>query len=123
MRVVICGPRNWRDRWTIERAVDLAEAACAEMVNTTLTIVQGEAKGADWMAKDEAELRGIHVECFPADWDTYGKAAGAIRNQWMLDSGIDLVIAVAPREGLTRGTKNMVWIARKAGVKTLVLVP
>lgn len=59
-----------------------------------------------------ARQLGLAVEVHPADWGRYGKAAGPIRNQEMLESGIDLVIALPGG----RGTADMVRRAEGAGV-------
>jgi hypothetical protein len=50
-----------------------------------------------------------------ADWDRLGKAAGHERNGRMLLEKPDRVIAF--RGG--KGTQNMVWQAREAGVATI----
>ncbi len=58
---------------------------------------------------------GLEVERYPADWEQYGKAAGHIRNQQMLDSGVD--IAVEFPGG--RGTADMRARLNKAGVPVI----
>lgn len=84
------------------------------------TIIEGEARGADTLARKYAEEHGIHVAPFPAQWDTHGKAAGPIRNAQMLREGQpELVIAF--RGPNNRGTQNMIDQARKAGVETVVM--
>ena len=61
-------------------------------------------------------MRNIPVERFPADWSEYGKAAGAIRNQQMLDEGTpDLVVAFPGGNG----TLDMVRRSQRAGIKVL----
>ena len=75
-------------------------------------VVHGAATGADSLAAHAALELGMTAEAFPAQWRAYGKAAGAIRNQEMLDSGIDLVLAFPGG----RGTGDMVARAHKAGV-------
>lgn len=84
------------------------------------TIIEGEARGADTLAKQWAEERYLPVEKYPANWDTHGKAAGPIRNKQMLTEGKpDLVIAfLAPN---SRGTANMISQAEKAGVPVKVI--
>ena len=46
-------------------------------------IVSGGARGADSLAKMYAEERKYEYHEFPADWNTYGKSAGYIRNRRM----------------------------------------
>ena len=79
-------------------------------------IIEGDAKGADRLAGKWADLKGIGKAVYPADWDKYGKKAGPIRNKQMLDEGKpDCVIAFLTKN--SRGTRNMVSQADKAGVK------
>ena len=86
-----------------------------------ITMIAGEASGADFLAKvfalDEyGDIEAVSYKGFPADWKKHGKAAGGIRNQQMLDEGKpDLVIAFP---GGT-GTADMIRRARKAGVEVV----
>lgn len=82
-----------------------------------LVIIQGGARGADLIARDRCAYHDIKFQTFPAEWDRYGKAAGPIRNQQMLDEGKpDCVIAFHDDIENSRGTKDMVERARKAGL-------
>lgn len=124
LRVLVCGGRDYGafspSDSEDERKLKLEDRK--HMLNIIsdlneeydMTIIQGEAKGADILGKACAELLNIPVESFPADWDRYGKRAGFIRNSEMLTKGKpDLVIAF--RGG--KGTKMMCDIAERAGVK------
>ncbi len=88
--------------------------------NQPITIISGEAGGADMLAKQYAEECGWNYEGYPADWNTYGKRAGPIRNNEMLVKGKpDLVVAfLAPN---SRGTKHMISISEKAGVTVKII--
>jgi hypothetical protein len=79
------------------------------------TIVCGGARGADAHAEHSALLLSLPVEVYYANWHKYGKAAGPIRNQEMIDSGIDKVIAF---DG-GAGTLDMKARARKAGIEVV----
>lgn len=48
-----------------------------------IIIVSGGAYGTDTLAKRYAADRHYAYKEFPADWDTYGKRAGYIRNRLM----------------------------------------
>lgn len=85
-------------------------------------IIEGGARGADQIAKVIAIYMGIPVQEFPADWKTYGKKAGAIRNQQMLDQNPDLVIAFHPDTGITAGTRDMAMKARAKGTDLLFVM-
>ena len=54
-----------------------------------IVVVSGGAKGADSLGEEWGYCSGLEIDRFPAAWDLYGKRAGFIRNQQMLDSGID----------------------------------
>lgn len=100
MRVLITGDRDWTDSVLMRKAL------------STLThhdeIIEGEARGADAMSRDIAKASGVKVIPVPADWVTYGRAAGPIRNKWMLDMNPDEVWAFHNNIATSRGTLNMV---------------
>jgi hypothetical protein len=60
----------------------------------------------------------VPYESYPADWATHKRAAGPIRNQQMLDTGIDLCIGFHPDITKSKGTKDMLTRASKAGIPT-----
>jgi DNA-binding MurR/RpiR family transcriptional regulator len=110
-RVLICGGRDYDD-------APAMEAALRRLLQHGDVVIHGGARGADAMAGDIAgRLLGHAVEVYPADWHKHGKAAGPIRNQQMLGTGIDLVIAFSGG----RGTADMVNRARRAGVAVAAL--
>jgi hypothetical protein len=113
MRVLICGDREWTDAELIGMILD-AMPKCN-------VIIEGEARGVDSLARVEARRRGIDVERYPADWDSFGRSAGPIRNREMLKAKPDWVIAFHDNLEASKGTKDMVTIARKAGLPTLVI--
>ena len=85
-------------------------------------VIEGEAPGADTIARWWAVRRGISIDAYPAKWDEYGKAAGPIRNKQMLVEGKpDLVVAFTPDLSTSRGTKNMVEQARLKSIPVLVI--
>ena len=127
MRILVTGGRDYVDRfWDDERGywvyyIGPKSAKMKQVLDVFVkpddVIVHGAAKGADSMADDYAKANGILPEPHPADWDTHGKRAGYLRNQEMLDTGIDKVIAFPGG----KGTAMMVQIAEKAGVPVVVV--
>lgn len=112
-RVLVCGGREFDDR-------DRAFAALDEHAWNVCVVIHGAAIGADTLAGEWAEARGVLVEAYPADWITHRRAAGPIRNRQMLNEGRpDLVIALPG----ARGTAHMVRIAREAGVRVIEVKP
>lgn len=115
MRVLVCGSREWSDRAVLRDCLDRVAA-----VLRVDTVIEGEARGADTMAREWALDHGIAVAKFPADWARLGKSAGVERNERMLRDGEpDLVIAFP--FGESRGTWHMVRAAWRAGVRVLVM--
>lgn len=114
MRVLCCGDRNWGYRGVIRRVL-------TSLTDRPITVVHGACRGADEIAASIATTLGMATEAHPADWNKHGKAAGPIRNQAMLESGIDLVLAFHNDIDASKGTADMVRRAQSAGVKTKVI--
>lgn len=86
-------------------------------------IVHGGAIGADQYSTWVAYGLQLEVEVYPITsdmWQAYGKGAGPRRNQTMLDTRPDLVLAFRCA-GVSRGTDDMVARAAQAGIPTLVI--
>lgn len=131
MRVLICGDRDWDDYEFIRAWVErLAKnhAVVHEMLKNyprgfpPLVIIEGEARGADKMARKAAEEFGLEVLKFPAKWNKYRNGAGPIRNQQMLDEGKpDIVLAFHDDIKNSRGTADMVRKAESARIYCRVI--
>lgn len=109
MRVIVCGGRDFRDRKAVFDALDRLHAK-----RGIGFLIQGCADGADYLAWQWGEARGVPVGSYPAEWDRYGKRAGAIRNQQMIDEGKPDGVVAFPGG---RGTADMVRRAEAAGLK------
>lgn len=111
MRVLVCGGRDFHDRAAAFDALDRIDAET--MIET---VIHGQARGADSLADEWASDRVRWVQPFPADWQTFGRSAGPIRNRLMLVNGKpDLVVAFPGG----RGTADMVRQARRAGIRVI----
>jgi hypothetical protein len=111
VKVLVCGSRDWSD--VVRLRNRLAELpADAE-------IIHGAARGADRDAQRIARELGLRETAFPADWETYGKRAGIVRNVQMLDERPDLVIAFW--DGKSPGTGHTVGEAKKRGIRVEVI--
>ncbi len=107
MRILACGGRDYNDQEAIRTRLLGLKQRHPEAVH-----VHRGVPGADAMASWADGTLGFEVECDTARWAKYGKTAGPIRNQEMLESGIDLVVAFPGG----RGTADMLDRARRAGV-------
>lgn len=115
MRVLVCGGRDF-SRWDILLATldDLHAQHAFDMV------IHGGARGADTLAGEWAALRGVFCVPYYADWKKHGRAAGPIRNQYMLDEGKPGLVVAFP--GGT-GTADMMRRATAAGVQVVTTAP
>ena len=115
MKVLITGDRDWTDIETIRAWLSkLQDWGCT-------IIIEGGARGADKIAGSEARRMGMKVIEVPADWSRYGKGAGLIRNQEMLELKPDLVVAFHSDLPRSKGTTDMVRRARKEGVEVILV--
>ena len=112
-KILVCGSRGFNDYKLLSSALD--------SINTTNhidVIVEGGARGADTLAKEYAQERGIEVWEYGADWDRHGKGAGYIRNYEMLDTKPAIVVAFYSGTH-TKGTSHMVGASKQAGIPVL----
>jgi hypothetical protein len=107
MRLLVCGGRTYND---MEAAFSVMDRL--HRTSPITLVIQGGAKGADEIAKCWAVLAKVECKEVKADWKTFGKSAGPIRNKQMLEMNPDRVLALPGG----RGTANMVSQARAAGV-------
>ena len=120
MLVLVCGDRKWTDSNFIRKTLLDLKLSLWNDKGEHITILQGGAKGADLIAGQWGKDEHLEVIEVPAEWDLYGKRAGPIRNNEMLKMNPDLVIAFHNNIESSKGTKDMVYKARKAGIKTII---
>ncbi len=136
-RVLICGPRDFKDYDEIVKAVE------SSGFTPISEIIHGDATGADTLGGDYANDRKIKCIAFPADWNNikvegaeiavntfgkkYNKKAGFQRNQKMLDylleAGDGLTPACIAIKMKTGGTEDMIGKCKKAGVAVYEHIP
>lgn len=130
LRVLVCGGREWTDRFSIERELKFLRARYGPK---QMVVIHGAARGADTIAAEIADRCGMTVVAFPAHWrhtDTclpdckqpVGPKAGPIRNnQMLLEGRPEVVLAFHDDiEGKSKGTKDMVIQARRRGVPVFI---
>ena len=81
-------------------------------------VISGTANGADKLGEEWASIGNIPIERYPADWATYGKRAGYVRNAEMAEVADCLV---ACWDGESKGTGHMIEIAKKKGMPVHIL--
>lgn len=113
MRVIIAGGRDFNDYELLKEKCDYYLQNLKDII-----IVEGEANGADLLGKRYGEEKGYKIEPYEANWDLHGKSAGYKRNEEMAKIG-DILIAFW--DGSSRGTKHMIDLATKYGLKVKVV--
>ena len=104
MIVVVSG---WRDATNEHRIVVAEEFGKLAMVTGRhLTIAHGAARGIDAIADELAKHYFWDVHPIEANWKKYGKAAGPLRNNQLLDLKPSLVLAFPHRDSI--GTRDMI---------------
>ena len=118
MKILVTGDREWDNPLTILDAfIRFLEDYSLEP--SDVTVIHGDARGADKLSAHVAEEMGMKPIPYPAEWNKFGRAAGPIRNKQMLDENpdIDLAFAFHPNLGKSKGTKDMVERLEKAGIE------
>ena len=117
MKLAIVGGRDF-DNYTLMESIlwDLLKIKGSDVPQDT--IISGGARGVDSLAKKYAVEESIPYLEFPAEWNKYGKSAGFIRNQTIVDN-CDMVLAFW--DGKSAGTADTIAKAKKAKKPTFIV--
>ena len=108
-KVIIAGGRDFDD-------YNMLKTHCDKILSNKrnngyrIIIISGTARGADTLGEQYAKEKGYEVLRFPADWNTYGKRAGYIRNEEMSEHA-DACICFW--DSISNGTRHMINIAKE----------
>lgn len=122
-RYLFTGARDYGNRFLVDLFVT-GLAAYARAHRECITLIQGGAPGLDTLARRSAKdyPKQIDVRTFRAKWKRYGKKAGPIRNQRMLDEGQPkIVFAFHDNLEESKGTKDMIERAANAGIPVFLI--
>lgn len=108
-KIIVAGSRGFNDYWLMKETLKDLPKDCE--------IVSGMARGADMLAVNYAVNNGYKLVKFPANWEYIGKRAGYVRNAKMAKYANELI---AFWDGESKGTKNMIEVAKKHGLKVTV---
>lgn len=89
------------------------------------SLMHGCARGVDTWAGETARTCGATVLRRPANWELYGKRAGMLRNQQMLEEARqhpNLLVLIF-WDGHSRGTKHMIDLCTAANIPIRVIRP
>lgn len=119
MKVAIVGSRDYHNYETIKNTMDRIKYNLKRLQLVEITeIVSGGAPGVDTLAQRYAEENKLQFKVFPADWAQFGKAAGPMRNQQIVDYS-DYVVAFPM--GPSRGTRDTIMRASKVNKMALLV--
>lgn len=110
MRTIIAGSRGCND-------MPLLLAALQGCGWHPSVVLSGAARGVDRLGEKWAQSHGVEVECHPADWRRYGRAAGYRRNAEM---ALNAEALIALWDGESPGTKHMIDLAHRQGLRVHV---
>lgn len=116
-KLIIAGGRDFID---YDKGSEEIIRLCVngELKDYAVSIVSGMARGADAIGVAFARQHNVKLYEFPADWNTYGKRAGFIRNHAMGDFADGLL---AFWNGKSSGTNDMIGYMQKLGKPVRVI--
>lgn len=107
LSTIVAGSRDITNYACVENAIDSAPWGVFELYS-------GCARGVDTLAEEWATKTLTPVIRFPADWKTYGKSAGPIRNRAMAAEAEALILIWF---GDSPGSANMLAEALARGLR------
>lgn len=118
MKVIIAGSRTITDYQFVGNIVlDIIYKEWGLNSSNIKEIISGHARGVDKLGEKLAKKMNKKLKIFKANWWKYGKKAGYLRNVEMANYADGLI---AIWDGKSRGTKMMIDIAKKKGLKVFV---
>lgn len=97
MKTIIAGSRIITDQSIVNKAI-------VDSKFNIIEVVLGGARGVDDCGLQYARENNLKFKIFVADWASYGKAAGPIRNRQMAEYAEQLILVW---DGISKGSKNM----------------
>lgn len=109
--------------WLVSGSRDFPDKKLAVAVLTAQfrhgdILFHGGARGVDQWAAEIAVKKGMQINCFPANWDKYGKSAGFKRNRimvddWYAETGYKRALVLW--DGASLGTKHTLDMLQTIG--------
>ncbi len=107
--VLVFGGRDYSDKDHVFRVLDEVHKT-----DPIRLILEGGANGADALAHDWAESRGVPSLAVEAQWEKFGKSAGPLRNEKMACALPDQAIGFPGGPG----SAGMAELCKKHGITT-----
>ena len=116
-KVIIAGSRNFENYALMSEKLNDLFVHSSEFNGSVIKIISGMAKGADTLAIRYADEHKLTKLLFPANWKSYPRIAGFLRNEDMLSIATHLIVFW---DGKSSGTKHMIDIAKEKGIPVWV---
>ncbi len=100
-KFAVVGSRNIQDYQMVKEILDNYDISL---------IISGGAKGIDTLSEQYANDNNIPTKIHYAEWEKFGKSAGMIRNEYIINDA-DKIIAIW--DGFSKGTKNSINHAKR----------
>lgn len=114
--VTISGSRDYDSFWEFAHVLD--DILHLRRNRTRIRLFEGGARGVDKLAAKYAVLRKIRSKRFHADWDSFPRQAGILRNIEMIDQS-DMVVAFW--DGASKGTKHAIDYGLKKRKRVIIV--
>lgn len=111
MKILVTGGRDFKDEKYIYSVLD-------EYKGKITLLITGDATGVDAIAVKWAIKNNIKNVVYFADWISFGKSAGPIRNFQMLNLNPDIEVILAFPGG--KGTKNMIKQGKQHNIHIII---
>jgi hypothetical protein len=122
MRIIVAGSREFNNYTVLKHNIINVLLILSPSRKPNAEFVSGTARGADQLGERFAKEYEYPVKRFPTDWDKYGKSAGYRRNEQMaLYAKEDYGVLIAFWNGVSKGTKHMIDIANRYGLKVFII--
>ena len=115
--IIIAGSRDFTNYNVVKKS--LKNFLLSKQTSKKPTIICGMARGADMLGYRLAKEYKLPLKEFPADWNSFGKKAGYIRNEQMAkyayEHGNGVLLAFW--DGKSKGTKWMIELAKQYNIE------
>jgi len=103
MKIAIIGSRNFKDKSLLDEVLNSYK-------DKVTMIVSGGAKGADTIGESWAKENNIPTQIFLPKWEKFGKSAGFIRNNYIIENSDEII---AFWDGVSKGTQHSISLCKK----------
>ena len=114
MKLAVVGSRNFNDYPLLKKYLDYIHSK-----QPITHIISGGAKGADSLSEKWANENGIEKIIFYPNWNKFGKRAGFLRNESIIN---ECNKCIAFWDGKSKGTKHSIDLCEKNNKKCKIIL-